>query len=333
MAAGVTANGARTTAAPLTGDSPRRAESEEPPQRRRPRPHEILGAGYFALTGLFALAFGSPAEWWPTLLLHTALVVALLHGLPRLPDRGWTAVLRDWAPVVAFPLVYGEVARLNDLFTRGYFDREILRLEALVFGTQPSMVLRELLPWKPLSEYLHFAYFMYYALGPALAGALYLQGRREAYRYVVTVVVAVFLFCYLLFILYPVAGPWYVFTPPSPDRMGWVFPHLEHAVLEAAASKGAAFPSSHVAAALAIWLLARRFTPRLFLAMAAVVPGLVVGTVYGGFHYAVDALAGVVVGAAGYVVGPRLYRGLGGELEAVIPAPTPIPALTPEPGG
>jgi membrane-associated phospholipid phosphatase len=280
----------------------------------RPRPHEILAAGYFALTGLFALAYGSPlSAWWPVLLLHAGLVFLLLGLIPRLPERGWTRVLRDWLHILGLTFVYIEVARLNDLFTEGYFDREILRAEAALFGSQPSVALRALLPWKPLSEYLHFGYFAYYTLLPALAGSLYLERRYAAFRYALTVVLAVFFVCYLSFVLFPVAGPWYVFARPTPERMGWLFPHLEHAVLAAAASQGAAFPSSHVAAAIALWLLAWRLSRPVFWIFTGVVPALVAGTVYGGFHYATDVLAGALIGAAGYLAGPWLHRVLGGE--------------------
>jgi membrane-associated phospholipid phosphatase len=285
----------------------------------RARPHEMLAAGYFALTGLFVVAFGRPlGQWWPTLLLHVALVAGLLQLLPRLPDRGWTGVLRDWLPIAGITLVYWEVARLNDLFTLGYHDRAILRIEALLFRSQPSLVLRELLPSKPLSEYLHFGYFAYYTLLPALAGTLYLEGRREAFRYALTVVLAVFLFCYVVFIAFPVAGPWYVFERPRAGDEGWLFPQMEHAVLAAAASEGAAFPSSHVAAAVAMWLLAHRLSRATFRVFTLIVPALIVGTVYGGFHYATDALSGILIGLIGYLTGPKLYRLLRGDPERAL---------------
>jgi membrane-associated phospholipid phosphatase len=288
----------------------------------RARPPEVLAAGYFTLTGLFVLAYGRPiGDWWPTLLLHASLIALLLLLLPRLPDRGWMGVARDWLPIAGITFVYWEVARLNDLFTAGYHDRAILRVEAALFRSQPSLVLRELLPWKPLSEYLHFGYFAYYTLLPALAGSLYLEGRREAFRYALTVVLAVFFTCYVVFIVFPVAGPWYVFARPDPDRMGWLFPHMEQAVLNAAASEGAAFPSSHVAAALATWLLSWRLSRGAFRVLALIVPALVVGTVYGGFHYASDALSGALVGIAGFALGPRLYRALGGDVERALNDP------------
>ena len=284
---------------------------------RGPRPHEIVAAAYLALTGLFVAALGEPLRAWaPLLLAHAGAIAVLLGVLPRLPERGAAAVLRDWLPFLALPLAYAEVERLNDLLGGGFHDAAILRLEAAAFGTQPSLTLRTTLPWKPLSEYLHLAYFAYYALGPAYALPLYLRGRRAAYRQSLTVLLVVFAACYLVFVAWPVAGPWYVFQRPDPDAMGWVFPHVEHAVLEAAASVGAAFPSSHVAAAVAGWILAFRFDRSVFRVFAAFVPALVIGTVYGGFHYALDAAAGVVVGAAGYVAGMRLHAALGGEIES-----------------
>jgi membrane-associated phospholipid phosphatase len=79
------------------------------------------------------------------------------------------------------------------------------------------------------------------------------------------------------------------------------------------ASKGAAFPSSHVAVAVVIWLLAWRLARRVFWLLALIVPALALGTVYGGFHYTIDAGAGLLVGIAGYLVGPRIVRWLGGH--------------------
>ncbi|HEY7530396.1 MAG TPA: phosphatase PAP2 family protein [Gemmatimonadota bacterium] len=284
--------------------------------RRRPRPHEVVAAAYLSVTGLLAAALGDPiGPWVPLLLVHAALVALLLGGFPRVPEHGAADVLRDWLPFLALPLAYSEVGRLNALTGGGFHDAAILRLEAAAFGTQPSLTLREMIPWKPLSEYLHLGYFSYYALGPAYALPLYLRGRRAAYRQSLTVLFLVFAVCYLVFVLWPVAGPWYVFRRPDPDAMGWIFPHVEHAVLDAAASVGAAFPSSHVAAAVAGWLLAFRFDRSVFRVFAFFVPALAVGTVYGGFHYALDAAAGVAVGAAGYAAGMRLHAALGGEAE------------------
>ncbi|MGH7719718.1 MAG: phosphatase PAP2 family protein [Gemmatimonadaceae bacterium] len=280
---------------------------------RRASPQELLLAGYFTLTALLIpLAGASLARWWSTLAAHAAIAATLLLVLPIFPDTGVRGIFRAWLPAVALPLIYAEVAHLNDLFTHSYHDLVVQRWEAALFGSQLSITLRSWLPWKPLSEYLHFGYFGYYLLVPLLCGALYARARYEEFRIALTSILATFLFCYLVFIAYPVAGPWYYFERPAAGDVGWVFPVIIRRMLDAAASQGAALPSSHVAAAVVTWLLAWRHCRSLFWFFALIVPALVIGTVYGGFHYAVDALAGIPVGVAGFAAGPAIYRALRG---------------------
>jgi membrane-associated phospholipid phosphatase len=54
-------------------------------------------------------------------------------------------------------------------------------------------------------------------------------------------------------------------------------------------------------------MAALRLSPRVFWIQAAIVPALVAGTVYGGFHYVVDAAAGALVGVLAGVLGPQLH--------------------------
>lgn len=285
---------------------------------QQPRPAELLTAGYLLVTGLLVASLGDPpGVWWRVLSAHLLGIAAMLFVFPRLRPTGWPAFFRDWLPLLAPPLFYTEVARLNQLLGLGYHDRAIQTLEGTLFvdtiGAQPGAALRHLLPWPAVGEYLHFSYFAYYLLLPLLASALYLRGRRREFRYVINTVLGTFYACFLCFILFPVAGPWYRLPHPSAAAVGAFFPHIVHEVLRHAASKGAAFPSSHVAAAVVIWLLAWQFARRVFWLLAFVVPTLVLGTIYGGFHYAVDVAAGTAVGILCYLIGPRVHRFLGGD--------------------
>jgi membrane-associated phospholipid phosphatase len=81
-------------------------------------------------------------------------------------------------------------------------------------------------------------------------------------------------------------------------------------LLAAGSSRGTAFPSSHVAASVVASLCALRFQRPLGVAVAASTVGLALGTVYGGFHYAVDALAGGIVGFAAWGTANALWRAL-----------------------
>ena len=76
---------------------------------------------------------------------------------------------------------------------------------------------------------------------------------------------------------------------------------LTHRLLAEGSAWGTAFPSSHVAVALvAAWCAWCFVRPLGFVLLPAAVL-LALGTVYGQFHYAVDAVAGAAL--AGLVIG------------------------------
>ena len=254
-----------------------------------PRPAELLTAGYLAITGVVALVYGPS---WPLVAAHAAGVVVLLAVVPRLSD-----VARDWLPVALLPLLYLEIGLINQFVAPGYHDDLVLKLEHVVFPVSPHDALHRLLPWRPLAGYFEFGYLAYYALLPMLGLALYRAGRLREYREMLATVLITFYVCYLAFVFFPVAGPWYARAHSD---------GLTDVLLTHGSSKGAAFPSSHVAVAMVIWLLAWRYHRRVFWLMAPIVPALIIGTVYGGYHYGVDALAGLALAGVTYLMPRRV---------------------------
>lgn len=291
-------------------------------------PGDHLLAAYLAATGLLALAT----------LTRTGLVLAAVHGAAvaglwvgsRRTGRGRGAgagcltegrpqaelawrdhlvrFLRVFLPVAVTPILYTELETLNQLVHPGYLDGVVQGWETAVFGEQISVTAAEENASLWLSELLHLGYLSYYFVVPGAAVAVYRNGgARGLSRLTVTVALAFFL-CYACFAVFPVAGPRYEFSPPTgPVTEGPVF-QVVHAVLEAGSSKGTAFPSSHVAAAAAAVLSCRsRARGWFWLSLPAVVL-LTVGTVYGRFHYGVDAAAGLLVAAAAHLAAPALER-------------------------
>ena len=116
-----------------------------------------------------------------------------------------------------------------------------------------------------------------------------------------------FVACYLVFLFFPVAGPNYAFPHPvGPVREVWTA-KVVYAALGAGSSVGAAFPSSHVAATVAVAIGAWRVWRLLGVVLAIECLFLTVGVVYCQMHYAVDAIAGMMVGVGAACLAPRLW--------------------------
>ncbi|HEU5210622.1 MAG TPA: phosphatase PAP2 family protein [Longimicrobiales bacterium] len=281
-----------------------------------------LFAAYLALSGV-ALLFPHRPDGW--LLLGAVHIVAAMFLL-RTPPFGalrarlhsmaprLTSLLHDWYVLLLIPALYTELAVLNRSVWNGrYFDELIIRLETLFFGGQPSQSLAAAVPELWLSEPLHFAYLSYYLIifGPPLL--LYLRSRTAEFRATTFTLMLTFFAHYLFFVYFPVQGPRYLFPAPLGGIEDGFFYQVAHRVLEAGSAQGSAFPSSHVGVSVAQTLCVARFMPRLTLPVALLTVGLAAGAVYGGFHYAIDAIVGAALGALMVLIAPRLQRALEGE--------------------
>jgi membrane-associated phospholipid phosphatase len=292
------------------------------PPRALGTPTDRMIAWYAIVSGS-ALLFPHRPAWWPALAaLHVA---AAAFGFGLAPARAaWEALyaraprlartLGDWYPLLLTPLLYTELAVLNRAVHDGaYFDAIIIAWEAALFGSQPSAEWAALAPWRWLSEPLHAAYLAYYPIifGPPLV--LYLLRRYAAFERVVFTLMLVFFAHYVFFIYFPVQGPRFLFPVPTSELATGPFYRLAHRLLEAGSSQGAAFPSSHVGVAVAQAMLVARYLPRAGAPFAVVAAALSIGAVYAGFHYATDAFAGLILGAALMLAAPAVWRAFGGS--------------------
>jgi membrane-associated phospholipid phosphatase len=137
---------------------------------------------------------------------------------------------------------------------------------------------------------------------------LWLSGRRDGARRVTLAMMAAFYICYAAFLLFPVAGPRYLFPPAANAARDAAIARFTQRLLDDGAAWGTAFPSSHVAVALAAaGVTVREWRPLGMILLAAALL-LTLGTVFGQFHYAVDAVAGAALAAAVVAVSVRIGR-------------------------
>jgi len=262
-------------------------------------PASTITAGYLILGLVPLLAGGFDLPRIGMALAHVAGCAILLY-LGR-KDRGERISMGSWLPLLIVPILYAELAVLNQWGGTRFFDTTVQGWEAFLFQGNPSATLAGYEPSWMVSEPLHFAYMCFYPLIYIPTARLHLQHRAEAFHRTITALVLGFLLCYVVFIIFPVQGPRYLGTGPVGVPEG-PFRLLALAVLEVGSSQGSAFPSSHVAVIVAQALMALRYQRWTGWAITLLSGGLAIGAVYGGFHYAVDIVAGVGVGVAAYAI-------------------------------
>jgi membrane-associated phospholipid phosphatase len=222
--------------------------------------------------------------------------------------------LAEFYPLIATVALYTHVGLLNS--ARGVaHDALVQGWEAAVFGSQPSLEWIRSWPRPAWSNLMHAAYLSYYAILAGAPGVLWLAGRREAARRTLLLMMSTFYVCYLIFLLFPVAGPRYLFPLADNEAAAAPLAVFTHRLVAGGSAWGTAFPSSHVAVAVvAAWCSWTVLRPLGAVLIPAAIL-LALGTVYGQFHYAVDALAGAVLGAlvlAGARLGSRGEARVGG---------------------
>ena len=284
---------------------------------------------YLAVVGMLILLFhGDAVPSWAWLAGGHVIAMALIHSLIGLGAArregtllGW---LRHFYPLLLYLALYRETAVLNQMFYSGYLDGDFMRWEERLFGMQPSLVLMQRWPYVWLSEILYGAYFSYYLMIAGVAVILYAR-HRAAFSQYMTVISLIFYLCYLGYILLPVVGPraffetglapfgepgWPIVSPPVfPEaiRAGPFFGIME-ILYRHFEGPGAAFPSSHVAAALGTVYFSFRFLPQIRWVHAVLVVLLCVATVYCRYHYVLDVVAGVVTATILIPMGNRLHQ-------------------------
>ena len=272
------------------------------------RPVDLLLAAYLAVVSIVAVlrAPGLPNCWW--LLVAHALFAVLLYLFTR-PGLGPIGrSLREIYPLLLLFSLYSELDVLNGPGGATVHDATVQAWELAIFGAQLSTEWWRAMPSRFWSAVLHAAYLSYYLI--IVAPAFFFAWRRDlvALRHFILVVMTTFVLCYLVFIFFPVAGPYYVLPRPDPWFLDNLFARTVYDTLATGSSYGAAFPSSHVAAAIAATLSAGRGSRALGWVLAAPTVLLSVAVVYCQMHYGVDAVAGLLTGAGVTALVERLDR-------------------------
>ncbi len=177
-----------------------------------------------------------------------------------------------------------------------YFDHSLKAFDQMLFGDYPPQWAKRFhKPW--LSGIMQLAYVFYY-LAPLLATLPLIMNRRwKDLRLAVTIIAGCLLFTYVIYLLVPATGPRFQggIAAWIPEEPGWFGAEkLYHMIDQAETFRWNAFPSGHVAVSLCSLFVAWRFYPKIALLMALPVLLLCLSTLYMGYHYAIDVIAGIL---------------------------------------
>lgn len=274
-----------------------------------------LGAGdklvlaFCAAYGAVIVAHAGTSPAWPWHLAALALFAGLALLMGRAPDTPFTYFMGAAYPLLLAPAMYTSLGTLN--MDRGVnHDLWAQHLDQVLFGGQVSVTWHQAWPNTALSAVLHVCYVLYYPIVVTVALYHWRMAKREAYERAAFIVALAFYVCYIGFALWPVNGPRYFWGAATGPAAAIAPARLVHAILAGGSSLGTAFPSSHICvcwcAVLATWACSRR------LAIGLGIPaiGLALGTVYGQFHYGVDALAGAALAWVLLFAADPLFRRL-----------------------
>lgn len=245
----------------------------------------------FLLTLLFPHSVLQPNKTAVWCLTIAAVYIGITRSFHYLRREGVATLVYIAAALLMSSYLFDIVGNYQHVFVNAWQDEELIVFQRAVFGSQAVLALQRLIT-PALTEWMMFAYVMYVPLLVVIALICYKSGGvRATEDYLLNLTLANIV-CYVGFILFPVAGPMEHIRFSVPLEGGfftwcgeWMRAHVHY--------PGGSLPSPHCAAATVMLIMLNRYNRKVFYYSIPVFLTLYVSTVYGRFHYATDAIAGI----------------------------------------
>lgn len=262
------------------------------------RVSELVVASFFTFTTTLALTMPLQEGMLTRILLTNGMVLLAYVGVWLLHTRSWMNYARDWIPQALMILAYKEMGWFAIKGYRPAIEHEWIVWDRLLLDTLHARAAIEafgvLLP-----SILELSYTLVYALPSLTIGILYARRMRDRVDLVLTIYLLGLLMCYGQFPFWPSEPPHIVFPNQDTPTVHTPFRDFNQWLVGTQGIHTSVFPSAHVsgvfAAAMAMLYIMprRRKTVLAYFAYAALVAVI---TVYGRYHYLVDAMGGLLIG-------------------------------------
>lgn len=276
------------------------------------RTSERIIAAYFTYTALVSLAFPIRPDVRLTIWTVNVTVIAAMAFLALatgLRGRPYLRSLRDWYPLPMMLLAYREMGWLGALPRPGYEHTWIQWDRRLLFDFGLQRLIESLGPLLP--SILEISYSLVYAISPFCMVWIYANRRYDRMEpFLVTFLTGIYL-SYALFPYFPSEPPRTIFPNQDLPTILTPFRRFNLSLLGDYGIHLSVFPSAHCSGSLAAALGMKEVMPHqpyiwrtlLFLAIS-----IAIATVYGRYHYAADAAAGIAIALLAWRAGRRVLR-------------------------
>lgn len=266
------------------------------------------------------LAYRDGSVVLPAIALVVILVATFLFGPRATFFTRARGVVRDWLPFMLLTMVYESLRNYTGVIRTVPIDPLLDDLDRKIFGVSPTLWFQQL--YHPLlTDYMSFAYTLYFIMPLAIILLLYWRKRRQDFRELALALVICFYSGFLLYLVFPAGPPRFykpmlaIFDPPQLTSYLGIFEATTRAFDAANPIKVyASFPSLHCAIAMLALVYSRRFgdvfkarwiLPAIY---APLVVSLWTATVYLRHHWVVDVWAGWALGYACTQLAPLICR-------------------------
>ena len=269
---------------------------------------EFVTFFYLSLINTLIVAFHSHLASAPAyVFIHRGIAVAILslaYAARRWPCE-WLRFIRHWYPLPLYIFCFEELRGLVHLIFPGWFDAWLIRFDYSLGHVHPSLWLTRFAS-APLNDFMQACYMTYFIYLVALPALLYFRSELRAFWTVMTATALAHYSVYVISILFPIESPHFALASVQPHLAGGASTALINLIERFGRVHGGAFPSAHVAGSMVAILASWRYRRWLFWLCLPFFVGMMIATVYGGYHYVADVLAGMMVGAIGWIGANRL---------------------------
>jgi membrane-associated phospholipid phosphatase len=217
----------------------------------------------------------------------------------------WARTARDWVPQALMIVAYKEMGWFAPGAHTNRLEHEWIVWDRFLLDHLQGRALIEYLG-PILPSLLEVSYALVYALPPVTMGVIYATNSRKKVDTLLTIYLLGLLLCYAQFPFWPSEPPRTVFPGQDMPTVHTVFRSFNLWLVGNYGIHTSVFPSAHVSGAFAAAFGIAHLMPQrrpLVVAYFTYAILVAIATVYGRYHYAIDAAGGFIVGVLAFPLG------------------------------